>query len=364
MLSGYGWYAVSALATSLHPRIRSPEDLRRVLVLKTDHVGDFLLCLPAVRDFAAAAPRAEVGIAVGGVNVPLAERVPWLREVHAYDSPRYARGATPSPDGRLREILARDWDLVIDLTNDPASALAAFRRPSRHRVDLGTHRMREKAKALAGRGRGLRDEHVTRVFYRALGMQPPATIVPEGLVPREEERREAARLLGRGWPGDGPVAAVHAGATWEFRQWPEARFAEVCRELERRGFAAVLVGGPNDRPASEAVARAAGLRAERNLAGATDLPTAAAVLERCAVLVANDGGLMHLAAAQGTPVVGIFGPTNPNAFGPLGETSRALWKRRDCAPCEQRHCIWKRARCLEPIETGEVLAAVEEVARR
>jgi len=363
MLSGYGWYAVSALATSLHPRIRNPRAVRRILVVKTDHLGDFLLCLPAVRDFVARFPDAEVGCVVGTGTVALAERIPWIREVHVCDSRRYARGA-PSPDGTLRGILARNWDLTIDLTNDPASALAALRRPSRHRLDLGALRMREKAKAVLARGRGLRDEHVTRVFYRALGLAPPDPIVPEPLALRDEERREAARLLGRGWPGDGPVAAVHAGATWEFRRWPEARFADMCRELERRGFAAVLVGGRDDRALSGAVAEAAGLRPERNLAGVTDLPTAAAVLERCAVLVANDGGLMHLAAAQGTPVVGIFGPQTPHAFGPLGVRSRALWKRRDCAPCEQRHCIWNRARCLEPIETGEVLAAVEEVARR
>lgn len=316
-----------------------------------------------MRDFVAGEPQAAVGVVVGSANVPLAERVPWIREVHAFDSARYARGRAPQRDRRLREILERDWDLVVDLTNDPSSALAALRRPSRYRIDLGTYRMREKARALTGRGAGLREEHVTRVFYRALGMEPPEPIVPEGLVLREEERREASRLLSRGWPGDGPVAAVAAGATWEFRRWPEARFVEVCKELERRGTAVVLVGGPNDRPVSEAVARDAGLRPERNLAGETDLPTAAAVLERCAVLVANDGGLMHLAAAQGTPVVGIFGPQNPGTFGPLGTRSRALWRRRDCAPCEQRHCIWGRARCLEPIETGDVLAAVEEVTR-
>jgi heptosyltransferase-3 len=253
---------------------------------------------------------------------------------------------------------------VLDLTNDPASALAALRRPSRHRLDLGTYRLREKAKAAVGRGRGLRAEHVTRVFYRALGAEPPDAIVPEPLVLRDEEKSAAARLLGRGWPGDGPVAAVHAGATWEFRRWPAARFADVCRALERRGFAAVLVGGRDDRAVSQAVVEAAGLRPERNLAGETDLPTAAAVLERCALLVANDGGLMHLAAAQGTPVVGVFGPQTPHVFGPIGARSRALWKQRDCSPCEQRHCIWNRARCLEPVETDDVLAAVEEVAGR
>ena len=363
MLSGYAWYAASALATSLHPRIRRAEEIRRILVVKTDHLGDFLLCLPAVRDFVAGFPQAEVGFAVGQGTAAMAERIPWIRETHVFDSRRYARGAQ-SPAGTLRGILARDWDLVLDLTNDPASATAAFRRPSRHRLDLGTHRLREKARAVLGRGRGLKQEHVTRVFYRALGMQPPEAIVPEPLVLQEREKNDAARLLARGWPGDGPVAAVHAGASWEFRRWPAARFADVCRELERRGFAAVLVGGPDDRPVSRAVAERAGLRPERNLAGETDLPTAAAVLERCALLVANDGGLMHLAAAQGTPVVGIFGPQTPETFGPLGERSRALWKQRDCSPCEQRHCIWNRSRCLEPIETGDVLAAAEQVARR
>jgi len=89
----------------------------------------------------------------------------------------------------------------------------------------------------------------------------------------------------------------------------------------------------------------------------TDLPGTAAILERSAVLIANDGGVMHLAAAQGTPVVGIFGPTSPERFGPVGSRSTALWQRRDCAPCDQRHCIWARARCLEPIEVADVVEA-------
>ena len=77
----------------------------------------------------------------------------------------------------------------------------------------------------------------------------------------------------------------------------------------------------------------------------------------------NDGGIMHLAATQGTPVVGIFGPTDPRPFGPLGVTSRAIYRERDCSPCSQRHCVWGRTRCLEPIETQDVLDAALEIAR-
>jgi ADP-heptose:LPS heptosyltransferase len=360
-LMGYAWYAVSAAATSLHATRWPPGTLRRVLVIKTDHIGDFLLCLPPVRDFLRGEPDAEVGFVVGTDVAPLAERVPWIDEVHVFDSARYVRRGPPSPDRRLREILEGEWDLVVDLTNDRFAAAQALRRPSRYRRDVGTYRLREKATAMLGRGPGLRAVHATTVFYRALGMTPPEPVVPEGITCRDDDVREADRLLSRGWPGTRPVAALHAGAPWEHRRWPGARFAELARRLEQRGLAVFLVGGPNDREVSAAVALAAGLRPERNLAGEGSLPVAAAVLERAVCVCANDGGLMHLAVAQGTPTVGIFGPQDPALFGPLGASSAALWRERDCAPCSQRHCVWGRARCLEPIEVDDVVAALDRL---
>ena len=159
------------------------------------------------------------------------------------------------------------------------------------------------------------------------------------------------------------MVALHAGAVTEFRRWPVARFGALARELEERGFSVLLVGGPNDREVSQAVVEGAGLRPERNLAATGSLPVTAAILERMAAVVANDGGVMHLAAAQGIPVVGIFGPTNPHLFGPLGASSRFLYERRECSPCSQQHCVWGRTRCLEPLETGHVLDIVLEIAR-
>lgn len=357
VVTGYGWYALSAFATTLHAGRWERGALNRVLVIKTDHIGDFLLSLPAVRDFLAREPQASVGYVVSRENAPLAERVPWIDEVYAWDSPRYLRRGRPDPESSLRSIMKKEWDLILDLTNDRFSTIAAFGRPSRYRRDVGTFRLREKTRRLAGRGRGLKDTHATEVFYRALGMDVPDPVPPQALTLRDEDLEAASGLIARGWPGDRPVAMLHAGATWEFRRWPPVRFAEVARELERRGFSVFLTGGPNDRDVSQAVVEKAGLRPERNLAGEGDLPTAAALLTRADLLCANDGGLMHLAAAQGTPVVGIFGPTSPERFGPLGPHTTSLWERRDCAPCAQRHCIWNRARCLEPIEVGHVVEA-------
>lgn len=357
--TGYARYTLSAIATSLHAPRWSPGELRRILVIKPDHMGDVLLSLPPVRDFVARHEGAAVGYVVASGLAPLLERVPWVREVHRFDSPRYARTGRTSSERDLLAILARDWDLVIDLSNDRAATWTAFRRLSRHRRDVGTIRAREKGRALFG-GRGLREEHVTRVFYRALGLDVPSPLVPEPIVPRAEDEAEARERMARAWPGDRPLAAIHAGATWEHRQWPAARFAEVAQALESAGHSVFLLGGPDDRDVSVRIAEMADLSTERVLAGECGLPTTAAALARMSVVVANDGGVMHLAAAQGARVVGIFGPQNPSLFGPIGERAVALYRKIECSPCSQRHCVWGRARCLEPIEVSDVIEAALE----
>jgi ADP-heptose:LPS heptosyltransferase len=325
-------------------------------------MGDVLLSLPPVRDFVAQQPGASVGYVVASPLVPLLERVPWIREVHAFDSPRYARSGQTSSERDLLDILERDWDLVIDLSNDRAATWTAFGRPSRFRRDVGTVRAQRRVRKLLG-GRGFAEEHVTRVFYRTLGLPIPDPIVPQPIVPRPEDDANATARISRAWPGDRPLAAIHAGATWEYRRWPSVRFAEVARALERSGASVFLVGGPDDREISLRVAETANLAPERVLAGECDLPTTAAVLARMSVVVANDGGVMHLAVAQGARVVGIFGPTSPTLFGPIGARATTLHRPIECSPCAQRHCVWGRARCLEPIEVADVIAAALDADR-
>lgn len=358
-ISGYGWYGVSALATALHAPLRPTSSIRRLLIVKTDHLGDFLLCLPAVRDFLQSLPTSPekrvVGFVVGTPTRELAEHVPWIDEIYCFDSRTYARRERTSPAKTLEEIFAREWDLIVDLTNDRASALAALSRPSLHRRDVGTYRLRSKLQRLVSKRRAdTRQLHISFVNYSALGLPVPSPIVPEPLALRPEEKEKAGTAIARGWPGDRPIAALHAGATWEFRRWAPGRFAELAKRLEGAGYSVFLVGGPNDVEVSREVATSAGLAETRVLAGRLELVATAAVLERAAVVVANDGGLVHLAAAFSTPVVAIFGPTDPALFGPIGASSTFIYKKRDCSPCAQRHCIWGRARCLEPVETEAV----------
>jgi ADP-heptose:LPS heptosyltransferase len=141
------------------------------------------------------------------------------------------------------------------------------------------------------------------------------------------------------YPGSGSYSLA--------RRWPAEGYAQVGRDLIRQAkVEIVVVGGPREEDLAAQICRNVGPLA-RNLAGATDLKMLAAVLESCDLLVGNDGGIMHLAVAVGTPVVAVFGPSNHRSWGPyqgvdwsswLGAKSRHVIVRRDlaCAPCLYR----------------------------
>ena len=157
------------------------------------------------------------------------------------------------------------------------------------------------------------------------------------------------------------------------RRWPQPSFGELARRLAREDrLRVVLVGSAGERAYTQRVVEAArdlGLEDALNLAG--DLSTAelSSLLSRCAVFVSNDSGPMHLAAALGTPTVGLFGPETPLMYGPLGSRVRALYRPPICSPCINVHdnkvasCIWGFPQCLVSIAVEEVHAAAQGFLR-
>ncbi|KPJ69583.1 MAG: hypothetical protein AMS14_11470, partial [Planctomycetes bacterium DG_20] len=148
------------------------------------------------------------------------------------------------------------------------------------------------------------------------------------------------RLAERGLARDEPYIVVGAHARWPTKQWPPERFARVLDEMHREtGARAVLVGS------ADAVANArtiAGRMRERpiDLTNRTTLKELVAVIAEARVMATNDSGPMHVAAAVGTPVVAIFGPTNPARTGPYGPGHRVLRGRAACSPCYRRECLY------------------------
>jgi ADP-heptose:LPS heptosyltransferase len=163
------------------------------------------------------------------------------------------------------------------------------------------------------------------------------------------------------------VVALHVSAGREVKQWPESRFHEIAaRLITERDAAIVLTGAPDDRAQVDLVK--AGLPAERvlDLAGRADLMTLAAILECVNLLVTGDTGPMHLAQAVGTPIVAIFGPSDPARYAPRGVLDRVVRIDLPCAPCNRirrppERCTGHTPDCLTGVDVARVLDAVERV---
>jgi len=185
---------------------------------------------------------------------------------------------------------------------------------------------------------------------------PPANLpLPELVVPQSEVLNWREQM---GLTADDPVVAFAPGAVGPSKRWPTARYTALAEQLTSDGVSVWVLGGPNER--SLAAEIAASSRA-RDLTG-DDLRNAILALAAADVAVSNDSGLLHVAAAVGTPTIGVFGPTSPRHWAPLNplaaviETEIAL----SCRPCHKPTCRLRHHRCMRDIETTRVAAAIQQ----
>jgi len=163
-----------------------------------------------------------------------------------------------------------------------------------------------------------------------------------------------------------PVLVVNPGARWITKRWPAERFAAVaCKAMRRYGLSTLLVGSADERPIcdrlEQLVRRFIPHGKVLNLAGETNLKQLAAVLASAHVVLTNDSGPMHLAAAVGTPVVGIFTCTSPVRSGPPGDAHQLVATNLSCAASYHKRCRYrgrKHMACMEELDTERVWQAL------
>jgi len=175
----------------------------------------------------------------------------------------------------------------------------------------------------------------------------------------QTDYEEVDRLLSRSgvMPGTSWVA-MNVSARWPTKRWPAASFAEVADRLQQEGYGAVvMIGGPDERADVAAVSGMMKAPAV-DLAGATTVGLLPALLSRASLLITNDSGPMHIAAAVGTPVVALFGPTSAVRTGPYGVGHQVLTGQVPCRPCFSRTCHnTLPLECLKLVSPDQVLAA-------
>jgi heptosyltransferase-2 len=335
----------------------------RLLVRGVNWVGDAVMTTPALRAIRRGFPAARITMLVKPWVAPVYAENPHLDALMAYDAGGRHRGWT----GKMRlvrDLKSRGFDAAVLLQNafEAGFLAAAAGIPVRIGYDtdgrrlLLTHPVRRPPK----RGRA----HQTGYYLGLLkDTGAPAVDRRLELVLSDEDRRGAEALLRRlGVDRDAPVMGVNPSAAFgPAKQWPAERWTLLARRIHRRWDVPVLVfGAPADRALGEAVATAAG-KGVASTAGRTRLGEAMALVERCRVFVTNDSGLMHVAAALETPLVAIFGSTDPGATGPWSRRSRVVAADIDCRPCLRARCPLGHAHCMEGIAVDRVFRAVEEM---
>jgi lipopolysaccharide heptosyltransferase II len=344
----------------------------RVLLLRLERIGDLLMVLPAIEAARAAWPAAEIDLAVGSWNLPLARLIPGLTGVHTADVPWLARDGRGD---RWRILLAkaRDWrrhryDVVVNFEPDIRSNFLAWRTGARRRHGYwtgGGGAFLTMADAYAA------DEHVglnaRRLIAHAAGSAAPApagaATGPRLVLPDAAHARARDLLAG----ATGPIVGVHVSGGRPSKQWHLDRFAAVARDLsQRRGATIVLTGSEADRAQVDQVRRLVGEARIIDVGGALDLVELAAVLTRLDVLVTGDTGPMHLASAMATPLVALFGPADPRRYGPTSPRQHVLRVDLPCSPCGQvrlppERCRGKVPDCMDGIQVERVVAAAEDL---
>jgi heptosyltransferase-2 len=333
-----------------------PAETSPILLVPYVWIGDFVRCHTVVRVLKQRWPNRPVDVLSDRTCAPLVDYMPGVRRGIVWDLPRrqLALGKQLGLAAELRKesygsalIMSRKWKAAL------APALAGI--PERIGF-IGEARFG----LLNDWRRGEKD--LPRMVDQCAALALPASArlprewpMPQLVVGSADVAawRKTNRL------GEANAVALAPGAVGPSKRW--TYFADAARRLTDAGFDVWIIGGPGEKQIATEIAQAAGPRA-RDLTG-TDLRNAVLALAAAPLAISNDSGLLHVAAAIGTPAIGIFGPTSPDLWKPLNPIAAVIQSRTDvpCRPCHKPVCHMQHHACMRDISTNEVIDVAQRV---
>jgi lipopolysaccharide heptosyltransferase II len=286
-------------------------------------------------------------------SFPLLEHYPVLDEVILFDRREWWRTLGPF----LRKIRSKRFDLVLDLQRHLKSGIISRWTGAPYRLGFNRLDCKEFNWIFNNRFIPATGERISKLdhylkFAVYLGLTPePIEWKFKLTVPEEAAVEKHLEKVNQSY------GVLFIGSRWESKQWFPAQAAECARLMhERHRLDVVLLGGREDQGLAREAVNRAGV-AVTNLVGRTSLREAIGVITKARLAVGPDTGLMHIAAAVGTPVVSLWGATSPLRTGPHGFAHLVIRGRASCSPCYLRHCPIGRI-CMRSIETEEVAAKI------
>lgn len=367
------------------------KEFQRILLIKPSAVGDVVHALPVLAKLRQRYPTARIDWMLTPHIADLIGHHPAISNVVLFQRQAYGKpwkdwsSSTSGFAGMISDLRAAQYDLVVDLHGQFRSAFFALVTGAQTRIGFDRPRksVRRAGRPLpkqafehgwtgAREGSWLAythriplptlDAHAAERYLwlgEMLGFDqsPPDFTMP---VPPDAEKAINDVLAAHG-VGNKPVAFLAPGTLWETKHWPADSFAAVANYLLNEGWAVVLGGSGKDRAVCQRVQ--AGAPGVIDLSGKTSVSELAAIIRRAGICVTNDSGPMHMAAALGSPLVAIFGPTDPLWVGPYGKPESVVRADLPCSPCYLRRirdCPFGHA-CMKQVTPAQVIARVEQL---
>jgi len=338
---------------------------RSILLVQLGDIGDVVLSTPCIRALRENYPQARIAVAVWDKAAELLEDCPWLDQVVAVTKrSRSLWEELRFQSDFFRNLRSLQCDLAIDLRTGTRSAIMAFLSGASQRIGF-----------YAEDGRLWRNRLFTSLLEREytpdlhvvdylLGLLAAFGITTEQRIPelavaggkQEEIRFQFER---EGICRDKKLVAVQPFSLWQYKEWGKEKYIALIRWLVTEYGAAVLVtGSVAEKKRAEEIVRDCGAGCY-NFAGKTSIAMYAALLQQCRLFIGVDSAGLHIAAAVGTPTVGIFGPSSPVSWAPRGEKHLVVQKKMPCVPCRQKGCgNSEKSRCLDELTPEEFMAQI------
>ena len=338
-----------------------------ILIVKLSAIGDVIHTLPALNAIRAHYPGAHITWLVEAAaadlvighraldRVLISKRKSWMRQLWGAGRRETLRAVRKF----LHDLRDTRYDMIIDFQSLFKSGVLVWLAHGNRKIGFDKGMQHQEHSYLFLNVRvppvDMEVHALTRglMLLNAIGI-PTSNVVYDIPVSEADHASVEALMTGQHLSGNRPLVAINPVALWETKLWINDRFAELADRLVLEwDVDVVYTGGPGDRGVIDEILSMMKAPAA-NLAGWTTLKMLAALYQRSALLVTTDTGPMHLAAAIGTPVVALFGPTAPWRTGPLGDGHQVVRTAPACSPCFKRQCDEHRCRCMSDISVQMV----------
>ena len=334
--------------------LRAPDFCpRKILIVLHGSIGDVTRALPLAKLLRRGFPEAHLAWSVEPAAYPLLEDNPSIDEIIVFDRRRWWKSFWPF----LAKIRAAKFDLVLDLQRHLKSGIVSRVTGAPHR--LGFHPADSKE------GNGYFNNLHIGQFGDAISktehylkfadyLKIPSSPIEWSFELSPHERVAIDKHLAQVM---GAYATLFVGARWQSKQWFPRQIVECAKLLQSvHKLEVVLLGGLEDRALAEETL-AGGSEKVVNLVGLTSLREAIGIIQKAKIAVGPDTGLMHIAAAVGTPVISLWGATDPRRTGPYGFGEFVIRGQAPCAPCYKKDCSIGRI-CMQSITNAEIAAKI------